>query len=251
MSKQPLNTPELLVSVRSAEELTATLEGGADWIDLKEPSEGPLAAVSRKVAEEAVAQLAGRRPLSAALGELRDWDDSPARELLKVEGIHLVKLGLAGCAASDGWRKQWLAVSQSAAERGKQLVTVVYADWKQVGAPQPLEMLELARDAGSKFLLIDTYSKEGRSTFDYLANAELEEYFHTARSFGMKTVLAGSIRRESVGKIPANSVDIVAVRGAVCRGDRASVIDAPQVAEFRSALSSVAENRSDASCQPA
>ena len=82
--------PRLLVSVRSAEEAEAALIGGADWIDLKEPSAGPLAAVGVEVAKQVVDCVAGRRPISAALGELIEWLDSPAQQLLEVEGISVV-----------------------------------------------------------------------------------------------------------------------------------------------------------------
>src|SRR5215469_12623731 len=62
----------LLVSVRSAAEAEAALRGGAALIDVKEPAHGPLGRASDEVIEEVVRVVAGRLPVSAALGELID-----------------------------------------------------------------------------------------------------------------------------------------------------------------------------------
>ena len=60
--------PRLLVSVRDADEAEEALAGGADWIDLKEPLDGPLGAVSTARAREVVQCVTGRAPTSAAAG---------------------------------------------------------------------------------------------------------------------------------------------------------------------------------------
>ena len=251
MNDQRAKPLELLVSVRNAAEVVAAINGGAHWIDLKEPSDGPLAAVTLSVAEEAVQQLGVGRPLSAALGELRDWEHSRARDLLDIDGIELVKIGLAGCAPIKDWQRRWNAISQAAAERGKHLVSVMYADGNDVNAPPPAAVLEVAEQAGCRFLLIDTYVKNGHTTFDCFSPAELAEKLYAARALGMTTVLAGSIRRELIAKIPGDLVDIVAVRGAVCRGGRDSAIDVQLVAEFRSALAAGTGRPANTSRQPA
>jgi uncharacterized protein (UPF0264 family) len=63
---------KLLVSVRSMEEAQAALEGGADLIDIKEPNRGPLGKARDSVIAAIVEVVAGRRPVSAAMGELCD-----------------------------------------------------------------------------------------------------------------------------------------------------------------------------------
>src|SRR4051794_10666436 len=79
----------LLVSVRSAAEAVEALAGGADIIDVKEPSRGSLGRADDAVAAEVLAEVDGRRPVSAALGELADWNESLPR------GCAFVKWGLA------------------------------------------------------------------------------------------------------------------------------------------------------------
>ena len=61
---------QLLVSVRSAEEAEAALHGGAALIDVKEPRRGALGRASDGILADVVRTVAGRRPVSAALGEL-------------------------------------------------------------------------------------------------------------------------------------------------------------------------------------
>ena len=73
----------LLVSVRSLEEAKAAFESGAALIDVKEPAHGSLGHANSGVIEEIVAYVAGRRPVSAAMGELQpdhcgtDWQSVP------------------------------------------------------------------------------------------------------------------------------------------------------------------------------
>ncbi len=228
----PQSPLKLLVSVRNAEEVLTALAGGADWIDLKEPNAGPLAAVEACVARKAVQALAGRRTMSAALGELGDWQTSAASEILTIEGIGVVKLGLAGCARLDAWQQRWQAVAEEAAKQKKQLVAVIYADWQRAESPAPDEIIALAKLAGSQYLLIDTYDKSAGTVFDHLSSSALDSILRKAKQVGMTTVLAGSLSLDSIDQVPVEVVDIVAVRGAVCRGDRTS----RRIKEFRQAL---------------
>ena len=59
----------LLVSVRSADEVAAALEGGADIIDVKEPAKGPLGMAEAEVVAAVVDRVKGKVPVSAAMGE--------------------------------------------------------------------------------------------------------------------------------------------------------------------------------------
>ena len=61
---------KLLVSVRSADEAQAALDGGASIIDVKEPSLGSLGRASEAAIAAVVNRVARRIPISAALGDL-------------------------------------------------------------------------------------------------------------------------------------------------------------------------------------
>ena len=127
----------LLVSVRSAAEARAALHGGAALIDVKEPDHGPLGRASDETIVEVVAAVAGRCPVSAALGELCD-DPGTAVPA----GLAFVKWGLARCGA--GWRDD-LAGRHAG---GARVVAVAYADWQCARAPAVDEVSAFAAERG-------------------------------------------------------------------------------------------------------
>jgi uncharacterized protein (UPF0264 family) len=223
--------PNLLVSVRNESEALDAMAGGADWIDLKEPLDGPLGSVTSVVARKVAAQVGGRCPLSAALGELIDWQKSDSQELLAIEGISVVKLGLAKCTGRD-WQRHWLDLFGEVQVARKQLAAVIYADWQDAGAPEPQEVLECAKHAGGAFLLVDTWNKSGPSTLEILGAKNLCNILLSARRSGIKTVLAGKISRDELSILPPLPVDVVAVRGAVCSAGRESCLEARLVKQF-------------------
>ena len=105
---------QLLVSVATAADACAAVEGGADIIDAKDPSSGALGAVTLERLREIVEAVAGRRPLTAALGEAEDERalERDARAYAGAGAI-LVKIGLLG--TTDTARSESLV---SAAVRG-------------------------------------------------------------------------------------------------------------------------------------
>jgi len=228
--------PRLLVSVRSANEVVAAVEGGADWIDLKEPLVGPLGAVDAKVARRIVEQVAGLRPISAALGELVDWEDSSSRSLLDIEEIAVVKLGLAGCSARPGWQSQWQAAAKMVRDAGKTLVAVVYADCRQAQSPTPQEVIAFTQALKCRYLLIDTFEKQTGSVFEHISNSHLQDILQLAKAASLQTVVAGSLTHSSLAKLPNSGIDLVAVRGAVCDGERTESIRQELVADFKMAM---------------
>jgi uncharacterized protein (UPF0264 family) len=108
--------PRLLVSVRNASEAISAWRGGADIIDLKEPQNGPLGAVSAEVPADVLKSLrrltsSPRVLLSVALGETRDWlgpfKETSERGLLldvlrqMALELQFLKMGLSTDVGSD------------------------------------------------------------------------------------------------------------------------------------------------------
>src|SRR5437016_5096196 len=97
---------QLLVSVRSAAEAEAALAGGAQVIDVKEPLRGALGRADDAAIAAVVEAVAGRCPVSAALGELREtcWTDVPPA----CDRLSFVKWGPAGyLGCEDAFRTEW------------------------------------------------------------------------------------------------------------------------------------------------
>ena len=228
--------PKLLVSVRSAPEAVAALAGGADWIDLKEPLAGPLGAVDEEIARSVSEVVLGRAGVSAALGELGDWPTAPARRLLTVPGIRLVKLGLSGCALQDEWLGHWQEAAREVAAVGKELVAVAYVDSELAQSPSPQEVLCQAIGASFRFLLLDTFNKQAGTLLTHLPSQDLAETLQLAIDARLQTVVAGGLLSTTLSSLPEIYPDVVAVRGGVCALGRSSEVQQELVQQFRAAI---------------
>jgi uncharacterized protein (UPF0264 family) len=218
----PKTTSQLLVSVRSTKEALAALDGGADLIDIKEPRNGPLGSAPAAVIADVVRRIAGRRPVSVALGELVDLPEPPA-----VSGLGYVKCGLSNLGDHKHWDLMLKDLHSRVARRAQppEVVTVAYADWKLARAPAWPEVARFALRQGSGTLLVDTFAKRWRpvgkecrvaTLLDWLSLDEIARLCDDCRSAGVKLALAGSLRIEHIAKLLDLRPTWFAVRGAVC-----------------------------------
>jgi uncharacterized protein (UPF0264 family) len=215
----------LLVSVRSPDEAEAALAGGAALIDVKEPAHGSLGCAGTEAIAAVVQRVAGRRPVSAALGELGEVSADVA-----VPGLAYVKWGLAGWGERSDWRQ---ALGRAAAEVACRPVAVAYADWQRAGAPSPREVCAFACARGWGAFLVDTCHKDGRTLLDWLTIAELSGLIAECRTAGVPVALAGSLGPAQMAQLRGLRPDWFAVRGAACRGERRTgAIDATAVRQI-------------------
>src|SRR6185295_14546116 len=164
MTKCPNDTVapmRLLVSVTCAAEASVALAGGADLIDAKDSLAGALGAVSAEALREIYVAVAGRRPVTAALGDASEEAAiERAAHSFVAAGAALVKVGFAGIA-----RAERVAALTTAAVRGARavsgdgsggLVSVAYADADRAASLAPADLVEIAARAGAKGVLLDT-----------------------------------------------------------------------------------------------
>ncbi|MEN0110578.1 MAG: (5-formylfuran-3-yl)methyl phosphate synthase [Planctomycetota bacterium] len=214
----------LLVSVRDAAEAVDAIAGGADVIDVKEPSRGPMGAANTSTIGDVVATVAGRRPVTAAWGELSEADPTPA-----FPGVAVLKLGLAGMAG-----ERWEAKLIAAAERASHVVApVAYADHDAARSPPIDQVLRGAIAIGAPWVVIDTFDKSGPGLIEAIDPAELASAVEQAARHGLRAVLAGRLADEAIDAAAALDPALIGVRGAVCHGGRAGQIDRALVAKVR------------------
>jgi len=226
--------PALLVSVRDSAEVGPALEGGAALIDVKEPAAGSLGRAADEVRETILDTVAGRVPVSAALGELVDEDGSEIN-LLR---IAYVKYGVARCAERD-WRTLLRARRARVEVGGCRLVVSAYADWRRAEAPAPAEVFRFAGLERAAVVLLDTWGKDGSTLLDWLSVDDILRLCESARAGGSRVALAGSLGRRQMTALSPARPDWFAVRGAVCvRGARTSSIDPERVRELAELLRS-------------
>jgi (5-formylfuran-3-yl)methyl phosphate synthase len=221
---------QLLVSVRSPLEALSALEGGADIIDAKEPDAGALGAVSLETFGSIVERVAGRVPVSAALGEARDG--SAIDDLVQAfarAGATFVKIGFAGVDRQDDVIASIADARRGAADTKTAVVAVAYADYQRVDSLRPDLIAEGAAAGVAQGVLLDTCDKDGPGLLQLVAEGWLREWVDRAQSAGLFVALAGQLRAPDLTAIQACHADIVGVRGAVCDGGRIGTISAERV----------------------
>lgn len=222
---------QLLVSVRSADEARAALDGGATIIDVKEPDHGSLGMAPWSVWSDVHTEVATEAPISVALGELPDWLAlhclvPPSQAWA---GVSFCKLGLAGTDVR--WQRAWRAVrSRLHNESGPAWIAVIYADWQCARAPDPESILEEAISSDRIVgVLVDTWDKTRPIELD----ERWESHSARVRLVGKLVAMAGGLDCRSIASLERVAPDIVAIRGAACVGsNRRSIIDTGRVAEL-------------------
>lgn len=232
---------KLLISVTSAEEAQAAVEGGADIIDVKNPADGAMgtAAVAALGDVCAVAIPAGREG-SAALGE----SDSATGVLALAAygaatfGVNYVKLALGAVNSEEAITLLHIVQANlHLANPDCALIAVGYADASDVGALSWRLLPEVARAARIAGCMIDTALKDGRRLFDHCRETELEAWLAECRQSNLLCALAGSLQPVDLPALRRLRPDVVGFRGAACRGDRVGgQVEVKKVATLRAGL---------------
>jgi uncharacterized protein (UPF0264 family) len=215
----------LLVSVRNVEEAQIAIAEGVDLIDVKEPSRGALGAADPVTLKAIARCVAGRVPLSAALGELLEGVSLPPR---LASQLRYAKFGLAGCARRTDWRARWQRAI-ACLPPGVGAVAVAYADAAAADAPDVESVLALARAVGCAAVLFDTFEKSNGSIVNHFGLPRLARLIDQSRDAGLLAVVAGGMGVDEIRQVLTLAPDYVGVRGAACRGDRSGQLDAKQV----------------------
>lgn len=240
--------PRLLVSVRNAREAAAALAGGAEIIDVKEPSLGSLGRASAEAVDSiaraltAASHSAADVALSIALGEVTEWQADQSTNFqfpVVVAGINpqFLKLGLSGLATGSApWRDAWYS-ARSLFAGGHAWVAVAYADHHRAAAPEVEDVCDAAAECGCRVLLIDTFVKDRSTLFDWLTMKRLKDLKAATRSTGLRLALAGRVTERELSRLISVGPDIIGVRTAVCdQEDRKASVSLERVRQFRTAI---------------
>ncbi len=217
---------KMLVSVRSPAEALLAAEGGADFIDLKEPRAGalgglPVATIAAIVA--ALRRAGCRLPVSATIGDLPALPLAPVLAQVRAVaacGVDYVKVGVENNADAPALLAA-LAAFAAFASSGSRVVPVFIAD-------HGLDAAAVAQACALGFpaLMLDTADKLSGSLFDVLDTAALRDFVMTVQRTGALAGLAGALRMQHLAALRALAPDFAGFRSAVCNGDRGSALDA-------------------------
>ena len=229
----------MLVSVRDVPEALLAAQGGADFIDLKEPRDGalgglPVAAIAAIVhaLREQGSRLARRLPISATIGDLPMTDPGAILErvdAVAARGVDYVKVGIERYGPA-------VTVLDALAASGHAIVPVFIGD-----RGLDFEAVEHACALSFPGLMVDTADKLAGSLFDVLTDAELRRFVAMVRASGALVGLAGALQRVNLPTVCALMPDFAGFRSAVCAGDRGGALDPQRLRELVAALRGAAE----------
>ena len=219
----------MLASVTDAEEAETAIGAGADIIDLKDPGRGALGALPPERIRSLVDRIAGRRPVSATVGDL-----PPDAALLSkairgtaATGVDYVKVGFF---SSANLQPCLHAISELTAVQP--VVAVLFAD-----RSPPLNDLTPFSEAGFAGVMLDTADKRRGHLLAHATVPQLRGFVDQARSIGLLSGLAGSLRPEDVASLLPLSPAYLGFRGALCLGARREQrLDAGRIRIVRQAM---------------
>ena len=231
----------LLVSPKDVEEAKAVIRGNADIVDVKNPKEGSLGAnfpwVIQSIKELVEKEKGNGLEISAAIG---DFDYKPGTAALAAlgaaaAGAEYIKVGLyrikTSAEAVDLLSGVVRAVKDFVPTR--KVVSAFYSDYERIGSISPFEIAAIGKEVDIDVAMVDTGIKDGKSTLEFLSEAELKTFFSESKALGLETALAGSLKFEDIPAIKAIAPDIVGIRGMVCGGNREDRVKEELVSELK------------------
>ena len=209
----------LLASVTSVDEAATALEGGADIIDLKNPREGALGALSLQTIQQIVDFVGSRAPVSATIGDLPMQPSTMVDMVRRTAdtGVDIVKIGLFGHMN----HAECIDAVSTLTATGVRVVAVLFAD----SLPDFGALPRLA-NAGFYGVMLDTEDKKAGRLVDCLSEDVIYNFLLSGRRLELLTGLAGSLRAEDVQALASLAPDYLGFRGGLCLdGDRNAAFD--------------------------
>ena len=212
----------MLASVADAAEAEIAIIEGADIIDLKDPSQGPLGALSQASIRAIVSAAAGRRSVSVVAGnlEMKPAVLAEAAEALAATGVDYVKIGFFPSADLPACVEALAPIAARV-----RMIAVLFADLTP-------DLTLLPRLAAAQFagVMLDTASKGEGRLLDFMAIPVLQNFVETCRDLQLGSGLAGSLESPDIARLLPLGPTLLGFRGALCIGrERTAKLDADHV----------------------
>jgi len=229
----------LLVSVRDAGEALAAIAGGADIIDAKEPTRGPLAPVSPGALQSISAAVPPAIPLSVALGDAHRSDLSEiAAAVAPLQRRKALYFKAALLTASPREAAAAIAATAGLLEARPDRPALIVA--RYVDEPGDADNLagwvEVCAASGARGLLLDTSRKDGGNLLASVDVHGLVALRRCATHHGIWLALAGGLTIDDVELLGEIRPHVVGVRGAACDGLRTGTLSRERVTRLRHAM---------------
>ena len=223
----------MLASVNSLAEALLVLNAEVDIIDLKQPEQGALGALEVADVKKIVAEIAGRCPVSATIGDLPMQPELVfnAVKAMSETGVDYIKIGFF---PGDDWQG---TVNKLAELTGQNhaLIAVLFADTQFDFA-----IIKLLKVAGFKGVMLDTMNKQSGALLQVMSMAKIVGFIAQVRKLELMCGLAGSLRLEDIPVLLPNKVDYLGFRGALCQaGNRVGQLNKQAVMQIKESIQCV------------
>ncbi len=230
---------KFLVSVTSIEEAMVAIECGADIIDLKDPVQGALGALSLDTVQNIVEfidalEVRDKKTISATIGDLPMiptllFERVAALSKTKVD---IIKIGFFQDDAELPDYQACLDVLKPLAGSGVLLIAVLFLEQSY-----PEWLIDAIINAGFHGIMFDTVHKNGKTFIDYFLIEDLKKTSEKIQAGKLLFGLAGSLNLHHLPMIKKIEPGYVGFRGGVCvNHQRVSKLDRIKIQEIRNLL---------------
>ena len=199
----------MLASVNSLDEVRIILDTSVDIIDLKNPEQGALGALSTELVNEIVLVVNKRKPVSATVGDLPMQPDLifNAVSTMADTGVDYIKIGFF----PDGDWQSTVSKLTDITQKGHQLIAVLFADTKP-----DISIIKSLKSAGFSGVMLDTMNKSTGSLSQIMPLPEVKNFIAAAKDSRLLCGLAGSLKLDDIPELLDLEADYLGFRGALC-----------------------------------
>jgi uncharacterized protein (UPF0264 family) len=220
----------MLASVNSVTEALLVLSAEVDIIDLKQPALGALGALDIAIIKQIVAEIDGRCPVSATIGDLPMQPDPVfnAVKAMAETGVDYIKIGFF---PGDDWRGTIKKLS-TLTRQNLALIAVLFADTEP-----DLAIIGFLKDAGFTGVMLDTMDKRKGSLTQLMVKMEVAQFVKQVKTRQLLCGLAGSLRLVDIPELLSFQADYLGFRGALCQEhNRAGLLNIQAVMQIKHAI---------------
>ena len=213
----------MLASVNSLDEAQFILNTSVDIIDLKQPEQGALGALSIETINKIVQTINKKKPVSATVGDLPMQPEIVfnAVSAMATTGVDYIKIGFF---PNGDWSGTLLKLTEIT-QKGYRLIAVIFAD------TQPdFSIIKSLKLAGFTGVMLDTLDKSKGSLSEIMALSDIKEFVNRANNAQLLSGLAGSLKKEDIPQLLELKADYLGFRGALCeKNNRTAKLDTDSI----------------------
>ena len=200
-----------LASVQSLEEAQTLLPVLPDILDMKNPAEGALGALTVEIVSQIVTLIDGRCQTSATIGDLPMQANLIKAAMIEMAsaGVDYVKIGLF---PDDNLTSCILSLAETVKKLKAPAIAVIFVD----NAPD-IDCLPLLKASGFRGVMVDTAIKNGQHLLEHWDLLKLADFVKATHQQDMLCGLAGALRYEDISVLRRLGADYLGFRSAICQ----------------------------------